>query len=652
MRRPRAAFSRARATADPPAAASSTAPPADGGRTRAPAGARTASGERPAARPWLRPAVSALILIGLVVAGLYLRVKNNDYGLPYVYNYDEETHFTNRAVEFFGGNFDPEYYQNPAAFTYIVYGVLKVLYGILGLGLEQPPVSRQFEWDPSPIWDTARTTAAVLAMLGVVATWFAGRSLWRDERGRPDERIALVAAAVLAFAFLSVVYSRIAVTDVGTFLPIALAVWAMLKAYDHGKLWQYALAGAAVGLAIGFKYTAGLAILPVLLIAGVRAWRGRTSPAQWYRSLDLLGALLALVAMVLVFAVTNPFFFLNPVSAAYQLKQQAEAAGSIEKLGQEQVGGFRYYVESLGWGFGYAAAILAVAGAAFEIRRDRARGIALILFPVALYLYMASQTRYFGRWLLPMYPVIALLAGVGVVRLVQLVPGIGRRYALSALAVALVTAAVAIQPIAADVRSLEVLGRTDTRQLARNYLVRNYKPSLRAVIEPAVPDDYYKRHRSNIQQRRFVRGFLRDLRRRAAVEAPDNQTYTYAASLTPQVIDEYRDKGFCLVMTMSLVRGRIEQARVPQALAYYRRLEREGKKVFSASPYDPGAKPVPLHFDFSYNYYDDEFFRPGPEVAIYRLNNCRQGYGRVPVAPVGTKGLEKGIGSSAGPARD
>jgi hypothetical protein len=650
MRRPRAAFSRARATADPPAAAGRTSPPPDGGRARPSAGARAASGEPPRTRSWVGPAISALILLGIVALGLYLRVKNNDYGLPYVYNYDEATHFTNRAVTFFGNDLDPGYYQNPAALTYIIFGVLKIGYGILGLGLEQPSVSRQFDFDPTPIWDTARTTTAVLAMIGVVATWFAGRSLWRDDRGRPDDRVALAAAAVLALAFLSVVYSRIAVTDVGTFLPVAIAVWAMLRAYEHGRLWQYALAGAAVGLAIGFKYTAGLAILPVLLIAAVRVWRDSGTP--WLRRPDLLGAAVSLVAMVVLFAITNPFVILNPVSAAYQLKQQAEAAGSIEKLGQEQVGGFRYYLESLGWGFGYAAAVLAVVGAAFEIRRDRVRGLALVLFPLALYLYMASQTRYFGRWLLPMYPVIALLAGVGIVRLVQLVPGVGRRYALSAAAVALVTAAVLIQPLRADVRSLEVLGRKDTRQMARDYLVRNYPPSLRAVIEPAVPDDYYELHRSNSRKRRFVRGFIRDLRRRAAIEAPDNQTYTYATSLNPGVIDEYRQKGFCLVVTMSLVRGRIENAGVPQAMAYYDRLERESQLVYRATPFKEGAKPVPLHFDFSYNYYDSEYYRPGAEVNIYRLNDCKQGFGKVPVEPVGTKGLEKGIGSSAGPAAD
>ena len=96
--------------------------------------------------------------------------------------------------------------------------------------------------------------------------------------------------------------------------------------------------------------------------------------------------------------------------------------------------------------------------------------------------------------------------------------------------------------------------------------------------------------------------------------------------------------------------GKIELELVPQAMAYYDRLERESTKIFSASPYKKGATPVPLHFDFSYNYYDDEYYRPGAEVDIYRLDNCKQQFGRVPPAPVGTKGLEKGIGSSAGTA--
>jgi hypothetical protein len=646
MRRPRAAFSRARATAEPTAASGRTAPPSDGGRTRDAENGRGPVEAAPTKGSWTGLALSLGILALMVVVGFYLRVHNNDYGLPYVYNFDEATHFTNRAVSFFTSDFNPGYFQNPSAFTYIVYVVLKLGYGVTGLlpGLTEPSVTRQFSFDPTPIWETARTTAAVLAMIGVVATWWVGRSIWRTEDGRPDDRVGLAAAAVLCFAFLSVVYSRIAVTDVGTFLPIAIATWATLRAYDEGKLWQYALAGAGVGLAIGFKYTAGLAILPVLLVAAVRAWRDRETP--WLKKPDVRWFIVACAAMVVLFGITNPYFFLKPVSALYQLKQQAEAAGGSEKLGQEQVGGYRYYIESLGWGFGYAAAFFAIAGAVFEIRRDRVRGIALILFPIALYLYMGSQTRYFGRWLLPMYPVIALLAGVGIVRLVQLIPVIGKKRVLTALSVAVLTLLVLIHPVASDVRSLQVLGKQDTRQLARDYLVKNYPQSLRVVIEPAVPTSFYRIEKSKSRKRQFVRGFIRDIRRAQNVDAPDGTSLTYAASLDPAVIDQYRQKGFCLVETMSLIRGRAENAKVPGALAYYKRLENESKLVFQASPFDKGAKPVPLHFDFSYDYYPSAYYRPGPEVKIYKLNNCRQQFGKVPNAPAGTKGLDKGIGTS------
>jgi hypothetical protein len=84
------------------------------------------------------------------------------------------------------------------------------------------------------------------------------------------------------------------------------------------------------------------------------------------------------------------------------------------------------------------------------------------------------------------------------------------------------------------------------------------------------------------------------------------------------------------VMSMSLIRGRSQNAHFEPALAYYQRLERESKLVYHGSPYKRGAKPVKFNFDLSYNYYPTAFDRPGPEIWIYRLNNCKQGFGPVP----------------------
>src|SRR5215211_9252891 len=110
------------------------------------------------------------------------------------------------------------------------------------------------------------------------------------------------------------------------------------------------------------------------------------------------------------------------------------------------------------------------------------RALLLVSFPVVLFLYMGVQTRYFGRWLLMIYPLLAILGGIGIVGVAQLIrdrfwPRAG--WALSGGLVALITVLVLIQPVAADWRTSQVLGHRDTRQIARAWLVKRYDDSLR-----------------------------------------------------------------------------------------------------------------------------------------------------------------------------
>jgi hypothetical protein len=62
---------------------------------------------------------------------------------------------------------------------------------------------------------------------------------------------------------------------------------------------------------------------------------------------------------------------------------------------------------------------------------------------------------------------------------------------------------------------------------------------------------------------------------------------------------------------------------VPQAIAYYRALARDGEVVFRASPYASGAGPVAFNFDWSFDYYPLAYHRPGPEMTVYRLRGGR-----------------------------
>jgi Dolichyl-phosphate-mannose-protein mannosyltransferase len=553
------------------------------------------------------PAYIALFV--LLAVGLVLRVKNNGYGLPYVYNVDEGSHFTARAVAIFGGDWNPHYFQNPSAFTYLANLALRLRFGGGNPFGSFGSVVENFGLNPTSIYETTRTLAAVLGMVGVVAIFWAARRLWNNAT-------AVAAAALLTFAFLPVTYSRIAVTDVGVLAPVALSIVGTVKVWEDGRLRWWLLAGVGAGVAVGFKYTAGLVLLPLAIAAIAALIRGGRAT---FRSVAL-GALVALVATVGSFFITNPYFFLDFSDAHRQLSAQATTAGDFGKVGQNTTG-LPYYLGTFTWGIGWVGAFAALAGAVLELRRDIVRGLILIAFPLALLAYLALQARFFSRWLLPAYPVVLLLAGAAIAQAAEAIGRRAPRWSLATAAALAVLLLIAVaQGAAADWRSMRVLGHEDTRQLARTWLVQHYPSSLRVVIEPAVPARYYRRQgRGGLQGRKaFVRGFAK------------HQAETriqYPSLLNPSYVDAYRQTGYCLVMTMSLIKGRSENAKLPKALAYYDKLARQSKVVYHVSPYKPGAKPVRFDFDFSYNYYPAAFKRPGPEITIYRLRNCKQKFG-------------------------
>ena len=70
---------------------------------------------RARARALLPPRPYGWILAGLLLLALALRLWNIRYGLPWVYNRDEEGHFVPVAVRFFGGSLNPHYFENPPA---------------------------------------------------------------------------------------------------------------------------------------------------------------------------------------------------------------------------------------------------------------------------------------------------------------------------------------------------------------------------------------------------------------------------------------------------------------------------------------------------------------------------------------------------------
>lgn len=527
-----------------------------------------------------RPNRWSLGLAGVLLVALALRLWGFRHGLPFVYNADESAHFVPRAVRFFDDGYNPGYFKNPPGFTYLIHGLYAVWLG----GDE---AAQRFKDDPGSLFAAARIVSALLGTAAVGLVYAAGARLF-------DRRVGLLAAAVLAVSFLPVFYSHLALNDGPALFPIALALLGCAGIVRRGRLLDYALAGAGLGLGAATKYTAGIVLVSLLAAAAAQIWpvEGRRRGVQ--------GLALAAGVALLAFFVANPYAFLDFEQFRAQLRAQGTLSGR-HKLGAGDENGLEFYLWVFTWGLGWLPALAALLGAGAALVRDRFAGLVLAL-PVPVYLaYMATQERHFGRWLLPIFPAVALLAAYGALWLATRASLRRPRHAQAFVAAAAML--LLAQGAAYSVHNDVVLTREDTRTATRDWMLENVPAGSQIVLEPAVP------------AKRWIR---EDGRRIWERSTRVTGIEGYATKLSPGVIDDYERDGACWVVSSSTVSGRAfaEPYLAPNAIAYYYELGRRGAIVYQAAPW---RSRVDFDFDWSFDWYPLRYHNPGPEMTVYRL---------------------------------
>ena len=538
-------------------------------------------------------AILALILVG--AAGL--RLWSLNHGLPYAYNLDERAHFVPHAVAMTSGDLNPGYFINPPALTYLIAALLSVVH--LG-GVEQ-----WFADDPETVFLVARVLSVGFGVGAVAATYAAGREWF-------DRRAGLVAAAIMAVAFLPVFYSRLALNDGPGVLPCALALWASAIVLRTGSTRALLAGGACVGLAASLKYSDGAIVIALVAAAFL-------SPALSFKA-ALKGLVLAGLVSLAAVIVTNPYLFADWSTFTHDLDRQRKFASGAALLGQPERNGWWYYLTSSTWAFGLVPGLLAVAGGIALLVKGRRREAVVFGALIVLYwLYMGSQGRFYARWMLPLYPALAILAAYACTLIT--------RRALFGVVVAL-----ALVPSAfTTIRNTLVLGREDTRTQTRDWLEANVPRGTKVVFEPIAPTEWYgvtpgggAKADPDRQWARFNRSqaIIEELARTYSGARRTANFQNYERTLIPELVDIYRREGYCWVVTGSTQYGRAqaEPQRAPRALAYYRKLREEADVVFEASPVD--GKLPRYQVDRSFNYVDGAYHRPGPEMIVYRLRNC------------------------------
>jgi len=554
-------------------------------------GADTSTGHR-----WIRAERWALAAI--LIGALALRLWGIRHGLPYAFNVDEGAHFVPRAIGMFGHSLNPQYFVNPPAFTYLLHFAFWVRWGT------REAVGGAFAADPSTAFTLARVLAALLGAAAVGLLAWAGARLF-------DRRVGLVAAALLAVAFLPVHYSHLAVNDMPALAPLCLSLVGAAGVYRDGRLRDYALAGAALGVACATKYTAGIVLL-CLLGAAKSSPRGSDSvgsPRREART-PVHGLALAGALAVAGFVVANPYalFDLQLFREGLELQSQASSDGG-GKLGLTAGSGIVYYLGTLAWGLGVVPAVAAAGGAVWLAIRDRARALVLVPAPLLLILFLGIQDRFFARWILPVYPLLCLLAAWAAIEALRRTP------APALIAGALLCA----QGLVFSIHNDLVLSRPDTRALARAWMVDNIPEATKVVIEPIAPDAWAmdvghpsRRTRTGHRWEKWRTSNFRG--RRVKLE-------DYERTLSPAMLDRYARDGYCIVVTGSIQKGRAfaDPEAVPRAVAYYRALGARSELLYRVSPLRGGRRVGEFSFDSSYNSYPLSYARPGPEIEVRRL---------------------------------
>jgi hypothetical protein len=563
-------------------------------------------------------------LVGLLALTFVLRLWGIKQGLPYSYNSDEATHFVPRAIAFFSHDLNPQYFLNPPAYSYLLHIVFELWFG------SADAVRRAYATDPTGVFVVARVVAAVCGTVAVWLTYLAGARLF-------DRTVALLGAAVFGLAFLPVFYSHLALNDVPTLAPVALGLYGVAGVLRNGSRREYILAGIGIGLAAATKYTGGVVVVCLLGAFICDATSGAAAQAGRRLGLALGCALLAFIA-------ANPFSVLDFSSFHAGLTMQEALAGGSdpEKLGTTAASGTAFYLWTFTWGLGWVPSLAALGGSVLLVVRRRVGQVLVLLpAPIAYIIFMGDQQRYFGRWLMPIFPIVALLGAYGAVELVRWLVRARRIPVLIAGAACAVL--MLVQSLATVIHNDQVLSRPDTRSLTRAWMVDHVPAGARVVVEPVVSSDWSMDDgpptRSLAATPSGARWqlwntYMTDVSASGVHLPPGEHRYVaideYERTLRPELLSEYENSRYCWVVIGSLQAGRsfAQPGVAPAAIAYYAQLANHARLEYHVSPFAAGTRAVPFSFDWSIDYYPGQYALPGPEMSVYRLSGgkCAANY--------------------------
>jgi len=411
----------------------------------------------------MRPSTIGLALVLAAAAGL--RYWSLGHGIPYAVSVDEPE-IVERALRMMKeGSLDPRFFDYGQLHIYIQL-VVSVIRFIVGSVTGAWNSLAEATPDSFYLWGRAVTAAFGVATVFVV---YQIGMRW-------GARHALLAAALMAVMPLHVRYSHYVLTDVPLTFFVALAMLLSLSAHERPAVKSFAFAGAAAGLAAAVKYNGGVALLMPL----VACWlTPPAKPSRWACSLAAIGAAAVAFLLAAPYTLLDLPGFLNRFATL-----TAEYRNAVAPAEPGEV----LYLKHLRLQFGWAGMLLIAAGAIMGITRafrgpSRTPWTLALAFPIPYFFMLAEQRIIYARYLLPIVPMLCVLAAAAVISGVSLL----RRYQFprgvrTTLIVAF-TLALLAPPLSSAVQFNRLISKTSTVDLAYRWIAAHVPAGATIALE-------------------------------------------------------------------------------------------------------------------------------------------------------------------------
>jgi len=407
----------------------------------------------------------AVLLACILAIAFAVRFWGIGFGLPFVLARPDELLIVATTLGFFTSNLNPKFFDYPALYLYIIFGLLAVYYA-WGRMAGWFTSAAHFVGGTHGRWPMfyliGRATTAIFGTLTVLWIYRIGLALF-------DQSIGLAAAVFLSLTFLHVRDSHYATTDVTMTLFVMCAMLSLVRLHQERRSRHAWSAAFFAGLAMGTKYNAALLAFPMAVVELFHLWPLRHDRRAVVRETYLLPML---VVMLATFLATSPYLLIDYKKALQDFRALQESMSvGMTPAGMLAPGWIYHFRFSLLYGLGLPLLIASLAGIVLTAVRTPRIALLLGSFPAAYYVVAGASANVFVRYMIPMAPFLCLFAAVAVDRLSL---AVARATRLRQGVVGALLVVTIIAPSAWSVVQFDrILAREDSRVVAANWVLEN-----------------------------------------------------------------------------------------------------------------------------------------------------------------------------------